>query len=233
MHRAGGGDADVVDRGSRGRQLRDHWKFRRPRPGASVLPCNHEPAASNIGVAMANRAELTSRMARAKVANIGDLIVSIDACIVGTVRARRTLFSPGRGTACVAYQFRDSMGHDEQREVPFVVEDDSGGAMIDPSRALLMMTAHVGEGLHRSIVGAGYLRNHGRPGSFREQCVEVGQRIYVLGTCTREFDMKAAGKLYRDQPASRLRFAHRDGVPLLLTDRLAAQDQSLRLQRVS
>lgn len=182
---------------------------------------------------MANEVELTSRMGRAKVASIGDLIDSADACILGTVRARRALFSPGRGTPCVAYRFRDSTGHDEQRQVPFVVEDDSGGALIDPSRALLLLAAYEGEGLHRSIVGAGYLRNHGRPGSFREQCVEVGQRIYVLGACTRELDMKAAGKLYRDSPASRLRFADRDGVPLLLTDRLDPRDQSLLLQRVS
>lgn len=182
---------------------------------------------------MAYDVELTSRLARAKVASIGDLIDSADACIVGTVRARRTLFSPGRGTACVAYRFRDSMGHDEHREVPFVLEDDSGGAWIDPSRAVLLMAAYEGAGLHRSIVGAGYLRNHGRPGSFREQCVEIGQRLYVLGTCTRELDMKAAvQRLYRDLPASRLRFADRRDMPLLLTDRLTPQGESL-LQRVS
>jgi hypothetical protein len=55
----------------------------------------------------------------------------------------------------------------------------------------------------------------------------------VLGTCTRELDMKAAGQLYRDRAASRLRFAHRNDMPLLLTDRLAPRDQSLPLQRVS
>lgn len=182
---------------------------------------------------MAYDVELTSRLGRARVASIGDLIDSADACIVGTVRARRVLFSPGRGTACVAYRFRDSMGHDEHREVPFVVEDDTGAAMIDPSRAVLLVLAFEGEGLHRSIVGAGYLRNHGRPGSYHEQCIEIGQRIYVLGTCTRELDMKAAGQLYRDRASSRLRFADRRDMPLLLTDRLASQDQALPLQRVS
>ena len=182
---------------------------------------------------MATEADLTSRMAGAKVSSIADLIDSADACIAGTVRARRSLFSPGRGTVCVAYRFRDSMGHDEHREVPFVVEDDSDGALIEPAHALLLMTAFEGEGLHRSIVGASYLRNHGYPGSYREQCIEIGQRIYVLGTCTRELDTKATGKLYRDRAASRLRFAHRNGMPLLLTDRLTPQDQSLPLQRVS
>lgn len=182
---------------------------------------------------MAIEAELTSRMERAHVSTIADLIDSADACIAGTVRARRSLFSPGRGTACVAYRFRDSMGHDEHREVPFVVEDDSGGALIEPSSALMLVTAFEGEGLHRSIVGARYLRNHGHPGSYREQCIAIGQRIYVLGTCTRELDMKAAGQLYRDRAASRLRFVHRNDMPLIFTDRLAPQGQSLPLQRVS
>jgi hypothetical protein len=183
---------------------------------------------------MATKANLTSRMGRAMVASIADLIDSADACVIGTVRATKTLFSPGRGTPCVAYRFRDSMGHDEHREVAFVLEDDSGRALIEPSRAVLLVAAHEGEGLHRSIVGARYLRNHGHPGSFREQCVEVGQRIYVLGACTRELDMKAAGKLlYRDRPASRLSFAHHRDMPLLLADRLSPQAESMPLRHVS
>lgn len=182
---------------------------------------------------MATRAELSSRMRRAQVASIADLIDTADACIAGTVRATRTLFSPGRGTPCVAYRFRDSMGHDEHREVPFMVEDDSGGALIEPSSAVLLVTAHHGEGLHRSIVGARYLRSHGYPGAFREQCIEVGQRIYVIGSCTRELDRKAVWKLYRDRPASRLRFSHRHDLPLLLTDRLAPDEQAATLSRVS
>jgi hypothetical protein len=182
---------------------------------------------------MATEAELARRMARASVASIGDLIDAADACIVGAVRSRKTLFSPGRGTACVAYRFRDSTGHDEHREIPFVVEDDSGSALIDSSSALLLVTAVEGQGMHRSIVGGRYLRNHGHPGSFREQCVEIGQRIYVLGTCTRELDMKATGKLYRDRAASRVRFGHRPDMPLIFADRLTPQVEALPLQRVS
>jgi hypothetical protein len=183
--------------------------------------------------AMVTRAELASRMRRAQVASIADLIDAADACIAGTVRATRTLFSPGRGTPCVAYRFRDSMGHDEHREVPFVLEDDSGGALIEPSSAVLLVAARHGEGLHRSIVGARYLRSHGYPGAYREQCIEIGQRIYVLGSCTHELDRKAAWKLYRDRPASRLRFTHCPDMPLLLSDRLMADEQVVSLARVS
>jgi hypothetical protein len=181
---------------------------------------------------MGSDAALMVRMERARRASIADLDESVDACIVGTVRARRALFSPGRGVACVAYHFRDSRGHDEQRALPFVLEDESGSAWIDPGGARLFTALHVGEGLHRSFVGAGYLRRHGQPGSFHEQCVELGQRIYVLGACTRELDMTATGKLYRDRPASRLRFAYRNDLPLLFTDHLV-QDQPAQLRRVS
>lgn len=184
--------------------------------------------------AMASEADLISRMGHAKLASIGDLTDALDACIVGTVRASRVLFSPGRGAPCVAYHFRDSMGHDEHREVPFVLEDDSGQAWIEPSNAVLLVAVREGDGLHRSIVGAGYLRSHGRPGSHREQCVEVGQRLYVVGACTRRLDAKASGaQLYRDQPASRLYFAHRDNAPLLLADQLPAGSASAPLRRVS
>lgn len=171
---------------------------------------------------MAIQDQLSLRVGRAQVARIGDLTDADDACIQGTVTAKKALFSPGSGVACVAYHFRDSIGHDEQRSLPFVIEDDSGYAVIEPRNAVLLVTVRPGDGLHRSIVGAGYLRNHGRPGSHRERCVEIGQRIYVIGSCTRELDPRADHKrLYRDRAASYLRFRHSREVPLLLTDRIA------------
>jgi len=113
------------------------------------------------------------------------------------------------------------MGHDEHRTVPFVLEDDSGYALIEPRDAILQLAVHEGSGLHRSIVGARYLRNHGLPGSYRERCIEIGQRLYVIGSCRRELDARADHKqLYRDRPASHLRFGHRGDVPLVLTDRI-------------
>jgi hypothetical protein len=172
---------------------------------------------------MATEAELSARMERAQVSRICDLIDEPDACIVGTVTAKRALFSPGRGAACVAYHFRDTMGHDEHRAVPFVIEDDSGYALIEPRDAILQLFVHEGSGLHRSIVGARYLRNHGVPGSYRERSIEIGQRLYVIGSCTRELDARMDHKLlYRDQPGSHLRFGHRRDVPLVLADRILA-----------
>ena len=167
-----------------------------------------------------NEQELRARMQRANAASIADLTESADACIVGIVRAIEVLQSPGTGRACVAYRFRDSEGNDQQRGVPFLIEDDTGRALIEPAGAVLVLTVRQGEGILRSVVGSQYLRKHGL-GTHVEQCVDVGARIYVIGTCARELDPSAPDALYRDSPASRLRFAQHDAVALILAAELS------------
>jgi len=140
--------------------------------------------------------------------------------VLGTVRAHKVLFSPGRGQPCVAYRYRDSGGHDEHREVAFEVVDESGRALVDPANVVLAVTIHEGIGFGRSFVGAQFLANHGHPGTHVEQCIEVGQQLYVLGACMRELDPDANDGLYRDGAGSRLRFAHTGDTPLVLADTL-------------
>ncbi len=166
--------------------------------------------------------EHVERMASARVSRIADLTDAIDACIVGSVRASKILLSPGSGVACVAYRFRDSQGRTEHRAVPFIVEDDTGHAVIQVSTPALLVTVHNGDGVDRSLVGASYLRAHRHPGPHREQRVEIGQQIVVLGPCTREFDRGAlASLLYRDRPASLIRFAQRADTQVVLAERTA------------
>ena len=140
--------------------------------------------------------------------------------MLGTVRARKVLFSPGRGQPCVAYRYRDSGGHDEHREIPFELVDESGHALVDPASVVLAVTIREGIGFGRSFVGARFLANHGHPGTHVEQCIEVGQQLYVLGACTRELDPGADDGLYRDGAGSRLRFGPRSDMPLVLADTL-------------
>ncbi len=163
---------------------------------------------------------MRARLARARVARIADLVDAPEACVLGTVRATKVLFSPGRGAPCVAYRYRDSGGHDEHREVVFELVDESGTAVIDPSNVTLAVTIREGIGFGRSFVGARYLANRGHPGTHVEQCIEVGQQLYVLGACTRELDPRSSDGMYRDGAGSRLRFAARDDVPLVLADTL-------------
>ena len=175
-----------------------------------------------------NDAEHVARIANARVSRIADLTEAIDACIVGTVRASKILLGPGSGLACVAYRFRDSQGRTEHRAVPFVVEDETGHAMIQVSTPTLLVTVHDGDGADRSLVGAGYLRHHRHPGPHREQRVEIGQQIVVLGPCTREPDRGTlASFLYRDRPASLIRFAQRADTPIVLAEQIAVDPTAI------
>jgi len=173
-------------------------------------------------------AEHVARMASARVSRIADLTDATNACIVGTVRASKILLGPGSGVACVAYRFRDSRGRTEHRAVPFVVEDDTGHAVIQVSTPTLLVTVHNGDGPDRSLVGASYLRHHRHPGPHREQRVEIGQQIVVLGPCTRELDRGTlASFLYRDRPASLIRFAQRADTHIVLAERIAVDPSAV------
>lgn len=169
---------------------------------------------------------------------IGELPDGTVGRMIGTVRAAgATLKAPVTGRACVCYHLTVSTNTEDahtiisdQQGVPFVLEDDSGRALVDPEGAALeRYRAHDDDA--STTRGAtkqqlDLLEAYGQkdlglevPLRFREEIVEIGEDICVAGAGVRDADPDAVpAEGYRTAPATRLRIASSPRFQILITD---------------
>lgn len=160
--------------------------------------------------------------------------------LIGSIAGGEVLAAPLSGRACVYYravveELRGNSKHrrwvsiiEEVRSVPFVVEDGSGRALVDPTGAQIACkvdrqtssgTFDDATAVERSFLdrhksaSTGFL-GFNRSLRYEEAILEVGERISVVGIGLREADPAAVGQVtgYRDGPPTKLRVGPcRDG----------------------
>lgn len=150
----------------------------------------------------------------------------------GRVRALdQSLTSPVSGRRCVYYAVvipgtREDIT--ECKSVPFVVEDPSGRAIIEPANSTVALTLDRRETLlfnsprlhallgqngvdHRGLFGTGELR-------LLEGVVEIGQHVEVVGAGTREANRELSAEAgYRGPPPTSLHVTNSSQAPLSIS----------------
>jgi hypothetical protein len=121
----------------------------------------------------------------------------------------------------------------EERHVPFVLEEDHHTAIVDPTHALVSLlfdftsrsrAAFDANKEQKALLATHNLINRNWFATeelvYREAIIEVGERIWVLGSGTREPDPnpQTADGIYRTGPATRLRLTSSAQHPLCITD---------------
>ncbi len=153
--------------------------------------------------------------------------------LVGTAGTlHRTLTAPLSGRACLYYvvlvkPVESSGAQDlftERNGIAFTLEDASGSAIIDPTRASVALAFDRGEELRPSDQPSPAQRalllrhDHNFRSSrlrFVEAVLSVGEPITVVGAGVRRPDLASPAESdYRSAPPSRLRIAASDAVPL-------------------
>jgi hypothetical protein len=167
--------------------------------------------------------------------------------IVGRVAPGATIEAPLSGRRCVYFEVtvhEDPGGDDavrlfahEAAGVPFVIEDGSGRALIDPRHVRLALTidrrTESGTFDDATAREEAFLRRRGtkstgmvfnRTLTYREAVIEIGETVAVVGVGVREPDLDAgAGAGYRDGPPTRLRMNGSPRHPLLISDQRDTQ----------
>jgi hypothetical protein len=191
------------------------------------------------------RARLARQLREAPRVDIGALAEGAPARIIGAVVADETLRAPFTGRPCVAYVAEvdeyvsrgkshrwESRIH-EVRHLPFVVDDGTGRALVDPGQAKLLVeidtTTRSGAFDDATEVERAFLDRHGmnskgwffnRRLRYREGVIEPGERVAVLGRGVREPDPDAVASVtgYRDALPTRVRMSGSPEHPLLVSD---------------
>lgn len=168
---------------------------------------------------------------------VGELPEGTLGRIVGRAAVlRETLFAPISGRTCVYYVV-EVREHDvsvirtlvrEERGVPFVLEDASGRAVIEPEGAKLVLTTDArtssgGLGNDASPPERAFLQRHGiantgRVLTYHEAILEIGEPVAVVGAGMRELDPDAPPGMYRDAGGMRLRMTSGRRHPLVISD---------------
>lgn len=160
--------------------------------------------------------------------------------VIGHVRALgEPLKAPLTGRTCVYYiaQVKDREESqmtlvDEHQGVPFVIEDDTGRAIIDPTNARITLVFDHTSDTYASTVATpeqdALLARHGRnskgfmgakPMVFFEAVIEIGEKVAVLGSGIREPDPERASRSgYREAPLTLLRLTSSARYPLMISD---------------
>lgn len=180
------------------------------------------------------------RLRRARLTPIARLEEDTVARIVGTVRALGpNLIAPLSRRPCVGF-LATAHRRDAQTDyiaargshmVPFVVEDETGRALVDATDAQLALV--MSATLHRQLVSevlASELCFVLMPGArldgqldLEEGILQVGDRVAVLGSGTREPDPDAVGEVdYRSGGATRLCMTSSRRFPLVISNEAAA-----------
>jgi hypothetical protein len=143
--------------------------------------------------------------------------------------------SPIHGRGCVFYRATIEVKGgrwvtyaDEQHGVPFVIEDGTGHAIVEPLAADLVTGDHpfLPALLPEPVLDA-FLSRHGvrwkHTVRLCERRIEVGQKITVMGTPQRERDPLApVQEGYRSEHVTCARFASSKRYPLVVSDALGA-----------
>lgn len=165
--------------------------------------------------------------------------------VIGQARAiGEHLAGPLTGRTCVYYiaivEEQRSTGRSsywrtvasETRGVPFMIEDGTGRAIIDPNGAQVALdfdgNSKSGTFNKADPVQEAFLARHGQNSEgwvfnktlrYREAMIEIGETISVLGSGTREPDPHAAPEAaYRGAPPTRLRLTSSPRFPLIISD---------------
>jgi hypothetical protein len=176
---------------------------------------------------------------------IGELPENTHGRIVGRARAvDKTLTSPLTGRTCLYYvvrvleakgRSRMTVFHEILREadgVPFLIEDDTGRALIDPRDSQITLdgdrATESGNFDDATPVEQALLKRHGKDSkgwvfnkllSYEESVIEVGETVAVLGSGIREPDPDATpNATYRGDAPTRLRLTSSAKHPLVISD---------------
>lgn len=150
-----------------------------------------------------------------------------------------TLMAPVSGRPCVLWVLEviENLGEDwpslrilrAQRGVPFVLEEDGARAIVEPESAVASLVFdHTSQSygaradeLQKRVLSE-YLAHrdftHTVDLAFHEAIIEVGEKVSVVGSGTREPDPHAASAAYRDGGRTRLRLTSSEKYPLSITD---------------
>lgn len=169
--------------------------------------------------------------------SIGDMPDGVLGRITGRVRPLgEPLRAPLTNRACVCFVAEVASDfvpgtYREVHAIPFVIEDDTGTAIIDPAGAAFDVPLATTGACGRAIATPAEAEMFARRGhgptlrledwTFREGVIEAGATVAVLGTGDREPDpsapMDGAG-VYRAMP-TRLRLVAKRGYPLAISRR--------------
>ncbi len=173
---------------------------------------------------------------------LGSLEENTFARVSGTVRpfGKRLLEAPLSGRLCVYYSFdvvstrgvHDTIIGTEDEGMTFLLEDETGCAVIDPAHAVFSVgfdhetrskaafdaTPKQREILERlDLIRRNWILTDHLV--YREAILEIDETIAVLGAGVREPDPEAVRTgLYRDDVAQRMRFTGTAKYPLVITD---------------
>jgi len=115
----------------------------------------------------------------------------------------------------------------ETRSIAFVIQDETGRALIEPTAAKVELDAPVSAPIdgaaltarQRELLAQHHVGEAGEPLRYREVTIAVGEAIAVFGSGTREPDPQAVPADYRGEPATRLRLTSSAKHPLFISNR--------------
>ncbi|MEO7096218.1 MAG: GIDE domain-containing protein [Polyangiales bacterium] len=149
-----------------------------------------------------------------------------------------TMNAPISGKPCVYFELvvqrvlqrGTGRAHDvlfeDRGGVPFIVRDDSGSAVVDPTNARVAVEATAttelrdADALEAYLVSKGYSTSWflSSDVSYNERLIEVGETVHVIGAGTREPDPDSAPEGYRGAMPTRLRIADSPACRLVISD---------------
>ncbi len=188
---------------------------------------------------------LKRQLKAAKPWSLSELPEDTHGRVIGEARAiGEHLAGPLTGRPCVYYiaivEEQRSTGRSsywrkvatETRGVPFMIEDGTGRAIVDPNGAQVALdfdgNSRSGTFNKADPIQEAFLARHGQNSEgwvfnktlrYREAMIEIGEKISILGSGTREPDPHAAPEAaYRGAPATRLRLTSSPRFPLIISD---------------
>lgn len=215
--------------------------------GLLVLVGGMAVGAASMLVTRSPRSRLRRELRRAPLRSIIDLADGNPGRITGRASAieQRVIHAPLSGRPCVLFhvlceEFRPAhssvewrIAAEEQRGLPFLVTDDSGRAVIDPTQVTVALPPLVIEPLpiyKPSALEIDFRERHGLIGEHRqfrysESIVEPDAVIGVLGAGVREPDPDAQpADAYRGPQPMRLRMSGTRKAPLVICDPATLKD---------
>jgi hypothetical protein len=190
-------------------------------------------------------ARLKRKLRAAKAFSIGELPEDTLGRVVGQARPlASTLQGPLTGRPCVYYiatvEEQRSNGRSsywktiitESQGVPFVLEDSTGRAIVDPNSAEVALDfdgkSSSGTFHDANEVQEAFLARYNKKSSgwvfnkslrYREAMIEIGETVAVLGSGVREPDPNAPPEdAYRGAPRTQLRLTSSPQFPLVISD---------------
>jgi len=190
-------------------------------------------------------ARLKRQLRAAKPWSLAELPEDTHGRVIGQARALgEQLQGPLTGRPCVYYiamvEEQRSTGRStywrtiasETRGVPFMLEDGTGRAIVDPNGAQVALdfdgNSKSGTFNNADPVQEAFLAKHGQKSEgwvfnktlrYREAMIEVGETVAVLGSGVREPDPNAQPEAaYRGAPPTRLRLTSSPKFPLMISD---------------